>query len=95
MTYKSVEDDGFRVEVADARPRILDVTDVVLCAGQTSVDDLFHGPGGCGLPVYALEARAASAGKRRVDQGVRLAANVKMARIRYGTPVGWQARRAG
>ena len=41
VTYKSVEDDGFHVEVA-GEERVLDVTDVVLCAGQTSVDDLFH-----------------------------------------------------
>mmetsp|Transcript_10159 Transcript_10159/g.29831 ORF Transcript_10159/g.29831 Transcript_10159/m.29831 type:complete len:741 (+) Transcript_10159:172-2394(+) len=96
VTYKRVEADGFRIEVAGAE-RVLDVTDVVLCAGQTSVDDLFrelrNDPK---FPVYAIGG-AEHAGeldaKRAIDQGVRLATRIEDAAPGsvFGMPVGWQA----
>jgi len=96
VTYKSVEDDGFHVEVA-GEARVLDVTDVVLCAGQTSVDDLFHElRKDAAFPVFAIGG-AEHAGeldaKRAIDQGVRLATRIEDAAPGsvYGMPVGWQA----
>ena len=96
MTYKSVEDDGFHVEVA-GEDRVLDVTDVVLCAGQTSVDDLFHElREDATFPVFAIGG-AEHAGeldaKRAIDQGVRLATRIEDAAPGsvYGMEIGWQA----
>ena len=96
MTYKSVEDDGFRIEVA-VEARVLDVTDVVLCAGQTSVDGLFRElRKDATFPVFAIGG-AEHAGeldaKRAIDQGVRLASKIESAAPGsvYGMPVGWQA----
>ena len=96
VTYKCVEADGFRIEVAGAE-RVLDVTDVVLCAGQTSVDDLFHElRKDAAFPVFAIGG-AEHAGeldaKRAIDQGVRLATRIEDAAPGsvYGMPVGWQA----
>ena len=96
VTYKRVEADGFRIEVAGAE-RVLDVTDVVLCAGQTSVDGLFHElREDAAFPVFAIGG-AEHAGeldaKRAIDQGVRLASKIESAEPGsvYGMPVGWQA----
>ena len=69
----------------------------VLCAGQTSVDDLFHKlRNDATFPVFAIGG-AEHAGeldaKRAIDQGVRLASKIETAAPGsvYGMPVGWQA----
>ena len=58
------------------------MTDVVLCAGQTSVDDLFHElREDATFPVFAIGG-AEHAGeldaKRAIDQGVRLATRIEL-----------------
>ncbi len=72
----------------------------VLCAGQTSVDDLFRElrkvRKDATFPVFAIGG-AEHAGeldaKRAIDQGVRLAASIEDAvpGSVFGMPVGWQA----
>ena len=69
----------------------------VLCAGQTSVDDLFHElRNDATFPVFAIGG-AEHAGeldaKRAIDQGVRLASKIESAAPGsvYGMEIGWQA----
>ena len=69
----------------------------VLCAGQTSVDDLFHElRKDAAFPAFAIGG-AEHAGeldaKRAIDQGVRLATRIEDAEpgAVFSMPVGWQA----
>ena len=96
VSYKNVGDDGFRITM-DGKDRVLDVTDVVVCAGQTSVDALFRElRRDEAFPVFAIGG-AEHAGeldaKRAIDQGVRLAAEIESAvpGSVFSMPVGWQA----
>ena len=95
--YKAVSDDGFHVTI-DGKPKVLDVTDVVLCAGQESVDDLYRAlrADAAASPVFAIggcEQAGELDAKRAIDQGVRLATEIETADAGavFTMPVGWQA----
>jgi len=73
--YKKIDDAGLHIEV-NGEPQLLDVDNVIVCAGQLSQRDLtnnlnlpFHLIGGADL---AAELDA----KRAIDQGTRLAASM-------------------
>ena len=73
--YLQIDDEGLHITIND-KPRILDVENVVICAGQLpnraiteGLDKPFHLVGGADL---AAELDA----KRAIDQGVRLAAKI-------------------
>ena len=91
--YVEVSDDGFHVKV-DGEPRILDVTDVVVCAGQISNDALFHETTHDAAYLIGGAQKAGELdAKRAIDQGYRLAADIENAKRGdvFEMPVGWQA----
>ena len=78
VTYERIDDDGLHITVA-GRPRLLEVDDVVICAGQEPRRDLADALADAGVSVHlvggadvALELDA----KRAIDQGTRLAAEL-------------------
>ena len=90
--YVSVEDDGFHVKV-DGEPRVLDVTDVVLCAGQVSVNDLYDETDVDAFLIGGAQKAGELDAKRAIDQGYRLAGAIETAEpgAVLEMPVGWQA----
>ncbi|KAH8045131.1 hypothetical protein JL722_14363 [Aureococcus anophagefferens] len=90
--YVSVEDDGFHVKV-DGEPRVLDVTDVVLCAGQVAVNDLYDETDVDAFLIGGAQKAGELDAKRAIDQGYRLAGAIETAEpgAVLEMPVGWQA----
>ncbi|HRP87518.1 MAG TPA: NADPH-dependent 2,4-dienoyl-CoA reductase, partial [Gammaproteobacteria bacterium] len=78
VRYLGVEAGGLRIEV-DGAERLLEVDNVVLCAGQEPLDKLAGELAGSGVTVHrvggALEAAELDA-KRAIDQATRLAARL-------------------
>jgi 2,4-dienoyl-CoA reductase (NADPH2) len=78
VTYERIDDDGLHVTVA-GKPRLLEVDDVVICAGQESRRDLFEELQAAGLPVHLVGGADVAAeldAKRAIDQATRLAATL-------------------
>lgn len=78
VTYRSVDDDGFHVDV-NGEPRIFDVDNVIICAGQEPRRDLQPALEAAGLPVHLIGGADVAAeldAKRAIDQGTRLAARI-------------------
>ena len=78
VRYLGVEAGGLRIEV-DGEERLLEVDNVVLCAGQEPLNRLAGELEGSGIPAHlvggALEAAELDA-KRAIDQATRLAARL-------------------
>jgi 2,4-dienoyl-CoA reductase (NADPH2) len=76
--YHKVDDDGFHVTI-DGKPQVLDVDNVIVCAGQESLRDLYDPLSAAGKSVHliggAKEATELDA-KNAIDQAVRLAAEI-------------------
>ncbi|HEX2894372.1 MAG TPA: NADPH-dependent 2,4-dienoyl-CoA reductase [Marmoricola sp.] len=75
-TYDRVDDEGLHL-VVDGEPLVLDVDQVVVCAGQESVRDLYDELVGLGRAVSVIGGADVAAeldAKRAIEQGVRLAA---------------------
>jgi 2,4-dienoyl-CoA reductase (NADPH2) len=78
VTYERIDDAGVHITAA-GRPRVLEVDDVVICAGQESRRDLFDELRAAGLPVHLVGGADVAAeldAKRAIDQGTRLAATL-------------------
>jgi 2,4-dienoyl-CoA reductase (NADPH2) len=78
VEYRRIDDQGLHI-VRNGEPMLLDVDNVVICAGQEPRRDLAAALTGSDVPVYiiggadqALELDA----KRAIDQGARLAAEI-------------------
>ncbi|KAJ1455248.1 hypothetical protein M885DRAFT_520550 [Pelagophyceae sp. CCMP2097] len=95
VEYVGVDAGGLLVKVGGKAAR-LEVDDVVLCAGQQSVDGLFKDLKDAAAPAFiiggAQEAGELDA-KRAIDQGYRLAAQIEDAPAGsvFAMPVGWKA----
>ncbi|RME90106.1 MAG: NADPH-dependent 2,4-dienoyl-CoA reductase [Candidatus Hydrogenedentota bacterium] len=78
VTYKKIDDKGLHIEVK-GKPQVLEVDNVVICAGQLSVTDLQQDLEKENIPVHviggALEAAELDA-KRAIKQGAEVAAKV-------------------
>lgn len=76
--YVKVDDDGFHV-IIDGTPQVLEVDNVIVCAGQESLRDLYDPLSEAGKSVHliggAKEATELDA-KNAIDQAVRLAAEI-------------------
>lgn len=75
--YLKIDDAGLHVSIAGGEPQIIEVDNVVICAGQTSQRELQEALQAAGLTVHlaggadvAVELDA----KRAIDQGARIAA---------------------
>ena len=88
VTYDKVDDDGLHITVkgkkeGDAKKQVLNVDNIVLCAGQTPLRELCSPLEEMGMPVWRIGG-AEEAGeldaKRAIDMGTRLAAKVEAAK---------------
>ena len=76
VSYERIDDDGLHVTVA-GKPQILDVDNVVVCAGQEPRRDLHEALKALGIDVHLIGGADVAAeldAKRAIAQGTRLAA---------------------
>ena len=75
VEYQKIDDSGLHIKV-DGKNKILEVDSVVICAGQTSNDDLYKKASkALAKPCYLIggaERAVEIDAKRAIDQGVRL-----------------------
>lgn len=95
--YEGVSSKGLHVRIAKQPPLVIPCDDIILCAGQLSVNGLFDDLNAAGVPAFLIggaEKAAELDAKRAVDQGVRLAANFDDAKPGsvFNMPTGWKAK---
>ena len=76
VSYEKVDDQGFHITV-DGQPMLLPVDNVVICAGQEPLRELYDGLKAAGCAVHLIGGADVAAeldAKRAIDQGARLAA---------------------
>ncbi len=81
VNYEEISNKGLHISYGEARanPTILDVDDIVLCAGQVPCRDLFDQLTKQGKPVHIIGGADVASeldAKRAIDQGSRLAAQI-------------------
>ena len=82
VTYEQIDDKGLHISVGsktNAVPRVLQVDDVVICAGQEPRRDLLGELQSAGVSVHLIGGADVAAeldAKRAIDQGTRLAATL-------------------
>ena len=79
VNYERIDDAGLHISFGDKheRARVIEVDDVVICAGQESRRDLVADLETAGVPVHVIGGADVAAeldAKRAIDQGTRLAA---------------------
>ena len=78
VRYEKIDDQGLHIRIHD-EPQVLEVDNVIVCAGQESVRKLLEPLKASGISVHIIggadEARELDA-KRAIDQGARLAAQL-------------------
>jgi len=78
VQYLKVDDQGLHIAIGDM-PQVLEVDNVIICAGQETLRDLYEPLTSAGLSVHLVggadEARELDA-KRAIDQASRLAARI-------------------
>ena len=76
VSYEKIDDRGLHI-VRKGKSQILEVDNVIICAGQKPRRDLYQALDSCDVPVHLIggadRAEALDA-KRAIDQGCRLAA---------------------
>ncbi len=78
VTYKAITDEGLRIEV-DGKEQLLDVDNVIICAGQESNRDLQQGLEAGGMKVNLIGGANVSAeldAKRAIRQAAELAMEI-------------------
>ncbi|NIB43697.1 NADPH-dependent 2,4-dienoyl-CoA reductase [Pseudomaricurvus alkylphenolicus] len=73
--YLKIDDDGLHIKVGE-ETRVLDVDNVILCAGQESKRDLVEGLNKPHHLIGGADLAAELDAKRAIDQGTRLAATI-------------------
>jgi 2,4-dienoyl-CoA reductase (NADPH2) len=81
VNYERIDDDGLHISFGSDRsdPRVLDVDNVVICAGQEPVRDLEHALRSHGIRPHIIGGAAEAAeldAKRAIRQGTELAARL-------------------
>jgi 2,4-dienoyl-CoA reductase (NADPH2) len=81
VNYERIDDDGLHISFGPDRsdPRLLEVDNVVICAGQESVRDLEDGLRSRGITPHVIGGAALAAeldAKRAIRQGTELAAKL-------------------
>ncbi|TQK28409.1 2,4-dienoyl-CoA reductase (NADPH2) [Arthrobacter sp. SLBN-53] len=81
VNYERIDDDGLHISFGSdhARPRVLTVDNVVICAGQESVRDLEDGLRAHGVEPHVIGGAAVASeldAKRAIRQGTELAARL-------------------
>ncbi len=78
VAYRRIDDQGLHITVKDDN-RVLDVENVIICAGQESERNLYDDLAGKQVPVHLIGGADKAGGidaQRAIDQGVRLAAMI-------------------
>lgn len=78
VQYDKIDDDGLHIS-QNGDSRVLDVDNVVICAGQVSKNDLYEPLRSAGVSVHLIGGADVAAeldAKRAIDQGSRLAATL-------------------
>jgi len=78
VTYRKIDDDGLHITVAD-KDQVLDVDNIVICAGQEPRRDLQAGLEAAGLKVSIIGGADVAAeldAKRAIKQGIEVAAGL-------------------
>ncbi|MEA3231586.1 MAG: FAD-dependent oxidoreductase, partial [Thermodesulfobacteriota bacterium] len=78
VAYRRIDDQGLHVTVNNEE-RLLEVDNVVICAGQEPLQDLYDTLSQSKIPVHLIGGAERATGldaKRAIDQGVRLAAEL-------------------
>jgi len=76
VTYQRIDDDGLHILVGE-EPQLLDVDNVVICAGQEPLRELQAGLEDADMTVHLIGGADVAAeldARRAIDQGIRLAA---------------------
>ena len=81
VNYERIDDDGLHISFGPGRTgsRVLDVDNVVICAGQESVRELEEALRGNGIEPHVIGGAAVAAeldAKRAIRQGTELAARL-------------------
>jgi 2,4-dienoyl-CoA reductase (NADPH2) len=81
VTYERIDDAGLHITVGSRNPlpRVLQVDDVVICAGQEPRRDLFAELQDAGVPVHLIGGADVAAeldAKRAIAQGTKVAATL-------------------
>ena len=80
VDYRRIDDAGLHV-VVDGEARVLEVDNVVICAGQEPLRELQSGLEAAGMPVHLIGGADVAAeldAKRAIKQGTELAAGIEM-----------------
>jgi len=75
VSYQKIDDDGLHIEV-NGEPQVLDVDNIIICAGQVPRRELLEG---LTLPFHLIGGADVAAeldAKRAIDQGTRLCATL-------------------
>ncbi len=78
VQYRKIDDQGLHIMIGD-KPDVLEVDNIIVCAGQVSFKDLFEPLKAKGVNVHLIGGADHAAGldaKRAIDQGSRLAAEI-------------------
>ena len=79
VRYERIDDAGLHITIDDTHARVLDVGDVVICAGQESRRDLFDALTASGAAVHLIGGADVAVeldAKRAINQGTRVAATL-------------------
>ena len=79
VSYDKIDDHGLHITVGGDTPRILEVDNIIICAGQLSDKSLYEPLSSTGLKVHLIGGADVAAeldAKRAIDQASRLAAVV-------------------
>jgi 2,4-dienoyl-CoA reductase (NADPH2) len=77
VEYLKIDDNGLHIRVAEGEPQLLEVDNVVVCAGQDPLRELEQGLREAGVAVHLIGGADIAAeldAKRAINQGSRLAA---------------------
>lgn len=78
VTYRKIDDEGLHISIDD-KEQILEVDNVVVCAGQNSLRELYDALNEQGVPVHLIGGANIAAeldAKRAIRQGAELAAKI-------------------
>ena len=78
VTYERIDDDGLRIS-SEKGPELLEVDNVIVCAGQESVNELAGELAACGKPVHVIGGALLAAeldAERAIREGTELAARI-------------------
>ncbi|WP_449431857.1 oxidoreductase [Pseudomonas putida] len=79
VEYLRIDDAGLHIRIGEAEPQVLAVDNVVICAGQEPLRELYQGLLAAGQSVYLIGGADVAAeldAKRAINQGSRLAAEL-------------------